>query len=77
MSKVSILRKHETRQGNVSSQYVQCLGDMAVEGEGSDVLLYTCKWLEVNRGGLFPSMTLRLPSLLQLRNKFEIFFHVM
>lgn len=51
----SILRKYETRNGDVYSQYVQCLGDMAVEGEGSDVLLYTRKWLDqVNRGGLFP-----------------------
>ena len=51
----SILRKYETRKGDVYSQYVQCLGDMAVEGEGSDVLLYTRKWLDqVNRGGLFP-----------------------
>ena len=51
----SILRKYETRKGDVHSQYVQCLGDMAVEGEGSDVLVYTRKWLDqVNRGGLFP-----------------------
>jgi hypothetical protein len=51
----SILRKYETRKGDVYSQYVQCLGDMAVEGEGDDVLLYTRKWLDqVNRGGLFP-----------------------
>ena len=35
--------------------YVQCLRNMAVEGEGSDVLSYTRKWLDqVNRGGLFP-----------------------
>ena len=31
------------------------MGDIAVEGEGSDVLVYTRKWLDqVNRGGLFP-----------------------
>ena len=41
----SILCKYETRKGDVYSQYVQCLGDMAVEGEGSDVLLYTHEWL--------------------------------
>ena len=51
----SILHKYETKKGDVCSQYVQCLGDMAVEGEGGDVLLYTRKWLDqVNRGGLFP-----------------------
>ena len=51
----TILRKYEKKSGEVSSQYVQCLGDMSVEGEGSDVLSYTRRWLEqVNRGGLFP-----------------------
>ena len=40
--------------GDVYSQYIQCLGDMAVK-EGIDVFLYTRKWLDqVNRGGLFP-----------------------
>jgi len=40
---------------NIFSQYVQCLGNMAVEGEGDDLLEYTRKWLvQVNRGGLFP-----------------------
>ena len=43
------------KSGEVSSQYVQCLGDMSVEGEGSDVLSYTRRWLDqVNRGGPFP-----------------------
>ena len=60
----SILRKYETRNGDVYFQYVHCLGDMAVE-EGNDVLLYTRKWLDqVNRGGLSRSMTQHLPSLL-------------
>ena len=36
-------------------QYTTCLSEMAVDGEGSDVLSYTRKWMEmVNRGGLFP-----------------------
>ena len=49
-----ILKKYETKAGKVYSQYVQCLGDMAVEGEGSDVLSYTWRWFElVSRGGLF------------------------
>ena len=36
-------------------QYIVCLGEMAVEGEGGDVLEYTRKWIDkINRGGLFP-----------------------
>ena len=51
----SLLKKYETKSGNVYSQFVQCLGDMAVE-EGDDLLTYTTKWFDrVNRGGL--SMT--------------------
>ena len=34
----SLLKKYETKCGEVSLQFVQCLGDMAVEGEGDDVL---------------------------------------
>ena len=35
--------------------YTHSLGNMTVEGEGDDLLLYTRKWLaQVNRGGLFP-----------------------
>ena len=34
------LKKYETKQGDVYSQYVQCL---AVEGEGDDILTYTRK----------------------------------
>lgn len=49
------LKKYETRCGDKYSEYVQCLGDMAIEGEGDDVLTYTRKWLDqVNRDGLFP-----------------------
>ena len=54
----TLLKRHEKKDGDVESQYIQCLGDMAVEfeeGEGDDVLAYTRKWLEqTNRGGLFP-----------------------
>ena len=43
------------KPGLTNSEYVQCLGDMAVEGNGDKVLAYTRKWLDlVNRGGLFP-----------------------
>ena len=49
----ALLKKYETRCGEMYSEYVQCLGDMAIEG-GNDVLSYTKKWLDqVNRGGLF------------------------
>ena len=51
----ALLKKYETKCGDRCSDYVQCLGDMAIEGEGDDVLTYTTKWLDqVNRGGLFP-----------------------
>ena len=51
----SLLKKYETKCGNVYSQFVQCLGDMAVKGEGDNLLTYTRKWFDqVNRGGLFP-----------------------
>ena len=47
--------KHEKKAGNVASQYVHCLGEMAAEREGENVLVYTRKWLkQVNRGGLYP-----------------------
>ena len=50
-----LLKQYEKKHEDVAVQYVACLGEMAVEGEGSDVLSYTKQWLElVNRGGLFP-----------------------
>ena len=50
-----LLRKYEKKSGEVHDQHVICLSEMAVEGEGSDLLSYTRKWMEiVNRGGLFP-----------------------
>ena len=52
---LKLLQKYEKKAGNVASWYVHCLGEMPVEGEGEDVLMYTRKWLEqVNRGGLYP-----------------------
>ena len=50
----TLLKRYENKTGPVFSQYVQCLSDMAVEGE-DDFDLYTKKWFDlVNRGGLFP-----------------------
>lgn len=51
----SVLKKYERMRSEVASQFVECLGAMAVEGEGGDVLVYTRNWMEkVNRGGLYP-----------------------
>ena len=51
----SLLKKHEKMTGDMHSQFITCLGEMAVEGEGEDVLTYTRHWFElVNRGGLYP-----------------------
>ena len=51
----SLLRKFEKRKGDKYQQFVVCLGEMTVPGEGSNVLEYTSEWLSlVNRGGLFP-----------------------
>jgi len=50
-----LLKRYEKKPGEIYSQYVACLGEMAVEGEGDDILSYTRRWMElVNRGGLFP-----------------------
>ena len=50
-----LLKRYEARSGAVYSQYVQCLGDMAVEGEGDEFATYSRRWFDqVNRGGLFP-----------------------
>ena len=50
-----LLQIYEKRSSIVYDQYTTCLSEMAVNGEGSDVLSYTRKWMEmVNRGGLFP-----------------------
>ena len=51
----ALLRKYEKRSGGKFEQFVECLGEMAVDSEDSDFLTYTKTWIEkVNRGGLFP-----------------------
>jgi hypothetical protein len=51
----TLLKRYEVKKGDVYSQYVICLGEMAVLGEGDDLLAYTKKWIDqINRGGLFP-----------------------
>ncbi len=50
-----LLKRYERKSTDVYEQYVTCLGEMAVAGEGGDLLSYTTIWMEkVNRGGLFP-----------------------
>ena len=50
-----LLKCYEKKPGDTAEQYVACLGEMAVQGEGDDFLSYTKQWMElVNRGGLFP-----------------------
>ncbi len=50
-----LLKRYEKKHGEVMEQYATCLSEMAVVGEGADLLTYTKRWLElVNRGGLFP-----------------------
>lgn len=53
----TLLRRYEKKPGKVSLQYVECLGELAVEEKEYDdnVLSYTRKWFDkVNRGGLYP-----------------------
>ncbi len=52
----SLLKKYEKKKRSEKySQFIDCLGELAVEGEGDDVLTYTRKWFDlVNRGGLYP-----------------------
>lgn len=52
-----LLKKYEKMKGKKVEQFVECLGEMAVErpGEQSDFFEYTKEWIrKVNRGGLFP-----------------------
>ena len=51
----SLLKKYENKAGDVYSQYVQCLSEMAFEDEGDSIFAYTRMWFDqVNRGCLFP-----------------------
>ena len=37
---VIVHKKYEIKPGKTHSEYVQCLGDMAVEGDGDNILAY-------------------------------------
>ena len=52
-----LLHRYEKYDGDKYMTFVKCLGEMAVECEGTvhDFLSYTREWIDrVNRGGLFP-----------------------
>ena len=51
-----LLRRFEKKDHCKYAKFVECLGDMAVDGdEDGDLIAYTRKWSAiVNRGGLFP-----------------------
>jgi len=50
----SLLKRHE-RNHQTKPAVLECLGNMAVAGDDSDIHNYTTKWIEiVNREGLFP-----------------------
>lgn len=51
---MSLLKKHEKSFSDISVQFVECLGAMAVNGDESSFLNYTLEWGRIiNRGGLF------------------------
>ena len=66
----SLLKKYERKKRcEVHSQIIACLGELAVEGEGDDVLTYTRKWFDlVNRGGLYPINDVAFTLLVKYRN---------
>ena len=42
----NLLKRYEKKTGDIAQQYVTCLGEMAVEGEGDDLLAYKRQWME-------------------------------
>ena len=62
----SLLKKFEKQKGQKYALFVDCLGEIAVAGDGENILEYTRTWFDiVNRGGLFSLKT--MPSLYSLR----------
>ena len=50
----ALVKKYEKHPTQHSLECIECLYNMAVQGEDSDFLEYTCAWItQVNRGGLF------------------------
>ena len=49
-----LMKRHEKNVSKKSVAFIECLGNMAVNGEDSTLLEYTTQWVsKVNRGGLF------------------------
>ena len=48
-----MLKKFEKQKGSKAKHFVYCLENMAVAGEGSDLLSPLKKMKKINRGGLF------------------------
>ena len=70
----SLLKRYEKRGGEKNSQFVVCLAEMAVAGEGDDILSYTRKWFDVvNRGGLYPLNDQSFSLLLKLKKLFKLY----
>ena len=53
----TLLKRFQKRCGRKYDQFIECLGEMAVQNkhDDDDFLAYTRQWIDkVNRGGLFP-----------------------
>ena len=51
---LKLMRKYEKEEGNKAMQFMECLSNMAVEGEESSFYNYTKEWIALtDRGGLF------------------------
>lgn len=78
----SLLKWYEKKSGDIYSQFIMCLGEMAVEDVGDDededVLSYTRKWFElVNRGGLYPTNDLAFQLFIEIEQVCRLSFRNM
>ena len=66
-----LLKKYQKRSGRKFNTFIECLGNMATNGDDDheDLVTYTKEWIgKVNHGGLFPLTTLPTFSL-QLKRR--------
>ena len=69
-----LLHVYEKKIGEVYRQYCDCLGEMAVEGEGDDVQTYTRNWIDkVNRGGLYPINDSSFQLFVEIEKKVRVY----
>ena len=61
--------------GDIYSQYVQCLGDMAVEGEGDNILTQGSGSIKLIDVAYSLLMITHFPSLLKQKNVYVQFYH--